>query len=102
MGSVLNPYIMFNGNAREAMEFYREVFGGELEIGTVADFGSPDSPEAEKVMHARLQTPDGSSSTPGMPLPECPITRGTTWRSTSGATTRPWAIISPNSPPVEP
>ena len=56
MGSVLNPYIMFNGNAREAMEFYREVFGGELEIGTVADFGSPDSPEAEKVMHARLQT----------------------------------------------
>lgn len=59
MGSRLNPYIGFNGNARQAMAFYREVFGGELELGTVADFGSPDSSRADKVMHARLDTPDG-------------------------------------------
>lgn len=25
----LNPYIGFRGEAREAMEFYRSVFGGE-------------------------------------------------------------------------
>lgn len=59
MGSRINPYIRYNGNTRQAMEFYREVFGGELEIGTIADFGSPDSPSADKVMHARLDTPDG-------------------------------------------
>ncbi|MEV0697897.1 VOC family protein [Saccharopolyspora sp. NPDC050389] len=59
MGSQVNPCIMFNGNARQALEFYREVFGGELEVGTVADFGSPGSPNADKVMHARLDTAAG-------------------------------------------
>lgn len=55
----LHPYISYNGNARQAMEFYQEVFGGALEMGTVSDFGSPDSPNADKLMHARLDTPDG-------------------------------------------
>ncbi|WP_150460117.1 VOC family protein [Nesterenkonia ebinurensis] len=59
MGSQLNPYIMYNGNARQAMEFYREVFGGELEMGTAADFGSPDLVAADKIMHAMLETPQG-------------------------------------------
>ncbi|WP_225726662.1 MULTISPECIES: VOC family protein [unclassified Nocardia] len=59
MGSQVNPCIMFNGNARQAMEFYQQVFGGELELGTVADFGSPDAPHADKVMHSRLDTPAG-------------------------------------------
>ncbi|MER5258053.1 VOC family protein [Streptomyces sp. NPDC002855] len=59
MGSQLNPYISYDGNARQAMEFYQEVFGGKLEIGSVADFGAPDSPDADKIMHARLDTPDG-------------------------------------------
>ena len=30
MASRLNPYITFDGNARQAMEFYKGVFGGEL------------------------------------------------------------------------
>lgn len=59
MLSQLNPCITFDGNAREAMEFYREVFGGELEVGTAADFGSAESVGADKVMHARLDTPAG-------------------------------------------
>ncbi|UMP04841.1 VOC family protein [Amycolatopsis sp. EV170708-02-1] len=59
MGSRLNPYIRYNGNARQAMEFYGEIFGGKLEVGTIADFRSPDSPAADKVMHARLDTPNG-------------------------------------------
>ena len=29
MGSLLNPYISFKDNARDAMEFYQSVFGGE-------------------------------------------------------------------------
>lgn len=59
MGSRIDPCITFNGNARQAMEFYRQVFGGELELGSVADFGSPDAPNADKVMHSRLETPAG-------------------------------------------
>lgn len=29
MGTTLNPYLGFRGNAREAMEFYQQVFGGD-------------------------------------------------------------------------
>ncbi|MFI5780829.1 VOC family protein [Nocardia sp. NPDC051570] len=59
MGSQANSCITFKGNARQAMEFYREVFGGDLEVGTVADFGAPDSADGDKVMHARLDTAAG-------------------------------------------
>ncbi|RSN19485.1 hypothetical protein DMC63_14890 [Streptomyces sp. WAC 05977] len=61
MGSRLNPYLRYDGNARQAMEFYHQVLGGKLEIGTIADFGSPGSPDAGKVMHAELVTPHGYS-----------------------------------------
>jgi len=30
--AILNPYLNFDGNTREALEFYRDVFGGELNI----------------------------------------------------------------------
>ncbi|MEU0369314.1 VOC family protein [Streptomyces sp. NPDC006283] len=59
MGSQLNPYIAFNGNARQAMEFYQEVLGGKLEMGTFGEFGSPDTANADKIMHAALVTSDG-------------------------------------------
>jgi PhnB protein len=57
----LNPYISFQNTAREAMEFYRSVFGGELTISTFEAFPDmgvePD--EQQLVMHAQLETPDG-------------------------------------------
>lgn len=59
MASRLNPYISFKDNAREAMEFYRDVFGGSLDISTFGDFGQPDAPDADKIMHARLETEGG-------------------------------------------
>lgn len=59
MASRLNPYLSFNGNAREAMEFYRSVFGGNLNVSTFSDFGGQDSPDAHKVMHAQLETDGG-------------------------------------------
>ena len=59
MTARLNPYIAFNGNAREALEFYREVLGGELEIGTFTEYGASDVMAADKIMHAVLTTPDG-------------------------------------------
>jgi PhnB protein len=58
MTSRLNPYITFPGNAREAMEFYQGALGGELVMNTFGEFGNP-GPEADKIMHANLETPDG-------------------------------------------
>ena len=60
MGTVLNPYLNFRGNAREAMEFYTEVFGGKLTLATFADFQAPVAPGEENlVMHADLEGPGG-------------------------------------------
>ena len=59
MASQLNPYLNFNGNARQAMEFYTNVFGGNLNINTFADYGAADSPDANRVMHAQLETEAG-------------------------------------------
>jgi len=71
MASRLNPYISFDGNAREAMEFYKQVLGGELTINTFGEFGAPDGPGADNVMHAQLESPSGftlmaSDTPPGM------------------------------------
>lgn len=51
--ATLNPYFGFDGNAREAMEFYREVFGGDLTIMTFADMGATGD-AADGVMHGQL------------------------------------------------
>ncbi len=59
MASRLNPYISFDGNAREAMEFYKGVFGGTLTLNTFGEYGAPDAPEANKIMHGQLETDSG-------------------------------------------
>jgi len=60
MKTLLNPYISFNGNAREALEFYKSVFGGELALNTFKEGGMPhDSDEAEKIMHGMLEADNG-------------------------------------------
>ena len=59
MASRLNPYIHFTDNARQAMEFYRGVFGGELTMHTFGEFGAQDIPNADQIMHAMLQTDSG-------------------------------------------
>jgi PhnB protein len=58
MASRLNPYLNFNGNARQAMEFYREVFGGELTVTPFSEFGMA-GPDADRVMHSQLETDAG-------------------------------------------
>lgn len=55
----INPYINFNGNAEEAFEFYRSVFGGEFEqIIRFKDLQSDEFPvseeDADKVMRITL------------------------------------------------
>jgi PhnB protein len=59
MASKLNPYISYNGNAREAFEFYNGVFGGELVLNTFGEFGASESADADKIMHAMLEAPNG-------------------------------------------
>lgn len=62
--ATINPYINFNGNAEEAFEFYRSVFGGEfttiVRFKDLAsdDFQAPEE-EAEKIM--RITLPIGGS-----------------------------------------
>lgn len=56
----LNPYLNFRDNAKEAMEFYQSVLGGELALDTFGSYSvSEDPAEAEKIMHASLNTPSG-------------------------------------------
>ena len=56
MGNVtLYPYIFFTGNCREAMEFYKTIFGGELTVQTYDKVPGPPQKEMKgKVMHAGL------------------------------------------------
>ena len=59
MTVVLNPYLSFpDGKAREAMEFYASVLGGELTVMTFGEMGT-EGPLADQVMHGQLQTPGG-------------------------------------------
>ena len=71
MASHLNPYVSYRDNAREALEFYKDVFGGNLSINTFGEYGDPDAPEANNVMHGQLETDQGftlmaSDTPPGM------------------------------------
>ena len=61
MASRLNPYISFQDNARQAMEYYQQVFGGDLNVSSFSDFGDDQMPaeEGQKVMHAMLEAPNG-------------------------------------------
>ncbi|MQA60871.1 MAG: VOC family protein [Actinophytocola sp.] len=71
MASRLNPYISFDGDARQAIEFYRSVFGGTLTLNTFGEYGDADTPGADKIMHAMLETDSGfalmcADTPPGM------------------------------------
>jgi PhnB protein len=56
----LNPYLSFRDNARQAMEFYESVFGGELALSTFAEMHVSDDPaEQDKIMHGMLEAPNG-------------------------------------------
>ena len=73
MASRLNPYISFTDNARQAMEFYLDVFGGTLALHTFGEYGAKDAPEANNIMHGMLETENGftlmaADTPPGMEL----------------------------------
>lgn len=65
----LTPYLSFDGTAREALTFYRDVFGGELVLHTYSEFGRDDG-RPEAIAHGMLQGPVelfASDAGPGEP-----------------------------------
>ena len=67
----INPYINFNGNAEEAFNFYKSVFGGEFAmVMRFGDMPNPNIPESEnnKIMHIAL--PIGKNVLMGNDVPE--------------------------------
>ena len=60
MESKLNAYLSFKDNARQAMEFYRSVFGGKLTLSTFEEYHAAQDPaEGNKIMHAVLEAENG-------------------------------------------
>lgn len=58
MASILNPYLQFDGNARDALSFYQGVFGGTSNVMTFGDMGAQDDTK-DLVMHGQLETEAG-------------------------------------------
>jgi PhnB protein len=61
--SALHPYLFFGGNCRQAMQFYQQVFGGNLTLSTFGE-GPADAhqdplanseEQKTRIMHARLE-----------------------------------------------
>jgi PhnB protein len=60
MNTLLNPYLGFRDNARQAMDFYQSVFGGELVRSTFEEYQASEDPaEKDKIMHSTLTTENG-------------------------------------------
>lgn len=62
MKASLSPHLNFRDSARQAMEFYQSVFGGELRMSTFKEFHASEDPsEDRKIMHAELLTDKGTT-----------------------------------------
>jgi PhnB protein len=73
MASRLNPYLHFDGTARQAMEFYKDVLGGTLTVSTYGELGGLEGDDGAKIMHGQLETDlgftlMGADLPPGTPL----------------------------------
>lgn len=49
------PYLSYRDSAREVMDYYASVFGGEVSRSTMAEFGMGESEEEKaRIMHSQL------------------------------------------------
>lgn len=77
--TTLTPYLLFDGNCRQAMEFYESCFGGELTHLRVKDSPAKDFMPAtlhEKTINARLKSANIDLSASDWLLPERPRREG--------------------------
>lgn len=72
MRSLMNPYLNFKDSARQAMEFYHNIFGGKLDINTFGESHMSDDPATKDlIMHSMIEADNGitfmaSDAPPGM------------------------------------
>lgn len=97
-------HLNFHGEAREALEFYRSVFGGEVSIATYGQFGMPaESPDAGKVVFGRVDAGNGfrilAYDVPGQDAPAGPAP--TTRRENGTTVTTEKFFLSVQSETVE-
>lgn len=53
-------HLNFRGEAKQALEFYQSVFGGQLTVATYGDFGLPEElPDADKVVWGQVVSDNG-------------------------------------------
>lgn len=84
MSITTTTHLNFRGTARQALEFYGSVFGGDVTLATYGDFGMPaDAPGADKVVFGQVENAEGlrlmAYDVPGA---------GEDGAATAGATTR--------------
>ncbi|MDR5699545.1 VOC family protein [Agromyces aerolatus] len=72
----VTPHLNFRGAAREALEFYRSVFGGELTVLRYADMGNADPATADHVVWGQVESPDGFRIMAYDVYPHLPLERG--------------------------
>jgi PhnB protein len=108
MQTRLNPYLGFRDNARQAMEFYHSVFGGELTLNTFGESQVTDDPtQTDKIMHGMLTTPDGMTLMGADTPSEMDYTPGSNYSvSLSGDNETElrgyWKKLSESGTPIEP
>lgn len=83
-------HLNFRGTARQALEFYRSVFGGEVTAATYGQFGMPEGvPGFDKIVFGQLEAATGirlmAYDIPGHDDPDPAATAGSTHRE-NGAT----------------
>jgi PhnB protein len=79
--TILTPYLLFDGNCRQAMEFYKSCFGGELVLTQVKDSPAKNhmpQVQQDKVLNARLRSPNLEISASDWLRPDQTAIRGNT------------------------
>jgi PhnB protein len=73
----VNPYIVFNGNCREALDFYKSALGGEvLFVQTVGESPMSKMGPANNIMHATLKVGESRIMMSDDMRPESPAVAG--------------------------
>jgi PhnB protein len=83
-------HLNFRGTARSALEFYQQVFGGNLVVATYGDFGMPEeAPGADKIVFGAVESDSGfrvmAYDVPGTDSTDASLIAGSTRRE-NGAT----------------
>ncbi|WP_328647566.1 VOC family protein [Amycolatopsis sp. NBC_00348] len=90
-------HLNFHGQAREALEFYQSVFGGQLTVATYADFGMPaEVPGADRVVFGQVVAENGfqvmAYDVPGSQTPAAPGAPTTRRENGTTITTEPFFL----------